>query len=166
MLQKTWSHKPVRFVIVGLINTTIDFTILNILVVVCHLPIILSNIISVSISVSISYFLNNYIVFQGEHKISLKTYIKFFVVTGLSVIVVQGFLIYFLDTPAKNGINNLGHYFNGATGRFLLLHHKQLALNCAKTVAVVGGLFWNYILYTKAVFKHKTEEEATEELIT
>jgi putative flippase GtrA len=135
-------------------------------VVLFHFPIILGNVVSVSISVSISYFLNNFIVFQNEKPISFKTYLKFFLVTGLSVIVVQGLIIYFLDTPAKHEIVNLSFHVGGATRHFLNLHQKQLALNIAKAVAVVGGLFWNYILYTRFVFKHKSEEEAIEELVS
>lgn len=166
MIQKFWSHKPVRFIAVGLINTIIDFTLLNILVVLLHLPILLGNLISVSISVTVSYFLNHYIVFESKNKLAVRTYLKFFMVTGLTVIITQSVVIHFMYPMAQDGVNNIANSVSGSYSKFLLAHKDQLALNFSKALGVVCGLFINYVLYTKVVFKNKSEEEAIEDLMS
>jgi putative flippase GtrA len=165
MIQKLWSHKLIRFAVVGVINTVTDFTILNVLVIGLNMPVILGNIISVSFSVTVSYFLNRKIVFQGEHPITLTSYLKFFGVTGLSVIVIQSIVIYLLRAPLSHEFQNWGQGMTGTTGNFLIVHKRQLSVNVAKAIAVLCGLFWNYILYTKFVFKNKSKEEMEDTIL-
>jgi hypothetical protein len=91
--------------------------------------------------------------------------LKFFLVTGLSVMVIQSVIIYFLYTPLRHEAVDLGKHL-AEHRHFLIAHQKQLGLNLAKAFAVAGGLVWNYILYTRLVYKHKSEEDAIEELLS
>jgi putative flippase GtrA len=53
MVRKLWSKRFVRFCCAGLINTTLDFAMLNFLVFKIHKSIIVANLISVSIGMYI-----------------------------------------------------------------------------------------------------------------
>jgi len=147
-LKQLWLHKIVRFACVGAINTTIDLTILNTLVFVFGLKLLVANLISATISIIISYFLNHSIVFLGRHQISLKLFAKFFLVTGLSILAVQSLIIYgFEHVFTINIIRN-------ALGKGSSPHlPRAIQVNGAKLTAVLGGMVWNFVLYHLVVFK-------------
>lgn len=153
MIKKPWNHKKIRFVCAGCINTLIDLSILNTLVFALHFPVWLGNTVSVGVSVTVSYFLNHYIVFRHHEKPNLMNYLKFFLVTGLSVIILQNIVIA-LTRPWYM------HFLNSADISHSL--KVKLALNMAKITAVLVGMVWNFILYSRIVFVHKIEsgEEA------
>jgi putative flippase GtrA len=64
--------------------------------------------------------------------------VLFTVVTLFGLWVIQGLIIHFL-TPV---IMNVGFT-------------EELALLASKLVATVASLIWNYLLYSRVVFKHK-----------
>jgi putative flippase GtrA len=142
MVRKLWSKRFVRFCCAGLINTTLDFAMLNFLVFKIHKSIIVANLISVSIGICISYFLNHILVFQhAEFKIG--AFLKFVCITGLSVLCIQTAVIHLANPLFRNV---LGHLTSDAGVR------TAAALNLAKALAVGVGLGWNYFLYHKLVF--------------
>jgi putative flippase GtrA len=76
---------------------------------------------------------------------------KFFVATGISVIVIQNIVIYLV----KPLYSNLAAHF---------LHSSldtRVSLNLAKITAVLVGMVWNFVLYSRVIFanKHKTGDE-------
>lgn len=144
MIKKIWEYNKFRFICVGAFNTLLDLSILNTLVYVVHFPIWLSNTISVGTSVSLSYFLNHYIVFQQHNKPTIKQYLKFFFVTGISVILLQTLIIYLTKSTYLSLVHSL---INTRS------HNKQIALNLAKITAVLIGLIWNFFFYSKVIFK-------------
>jgi putative flippase GtrA len=150
----------VRFLCVGSFNTLLDFTILNILVELAGLPVLVANSISVSVGITISYFLNHRIVFRHPQKYSLKNYIRFFFVTGFGVIVLQNLVIY---ASTKLGIANSDN-----TVHLLLFNvsDKTVVLNIAKALAVIVGMVWNFLLYKYVVFRHEDDADAPDRIVT
>lgn len=142
-----------RFALVGVFNTGLDFVLLNLFVLVFGVPALLGNLLSVSICVAISYFLNHHFVFRSDDKISLKKFVIFFVITGFSSVIIQTLIIWtfewFTDTT-----------FGRSLVLFSTLHdNAALQLNIAKATAVGVGMVWNFLLYKYVVFVRKVAEE-------
>lgn len=107
---------------------------------------------SVSVGITLSYFLNHFIVFRHKHKPTKKLFAKFFVVTGFSVILIQTTVIY-LTRPIY------AHLIQSSSNATLLHDEKSITLNLAKLTAILVGMVWNYILYSKFVFKNAPVDE-------
>lgn len=148
MIKKVWSVQFTRFIAVGLFNTALDFTILNILVFVSGLNPIIANIISVCIGVSISYFLNHYVVFKKQEQPRFGSFATFFFITGLSVVLVQTVVIATMN-PVYTHLADV--FLNDKSVSVQI----KVGLNLAKATAVLIGLFWNYFLYSKFVFSER-----------
>ena len=158
MIQKAWELKLVRFASVGVLNTGLDFFMLNILVFAFGLPVLGANVISVCIGITISYFLNHHIVFRKNHPVSAKAYAKFFLITGLSVLLVQSAVIYFA-TPIVTHIVDTVVRHSQWLQSIPQTYIRALAVNGVKALAVLVGMVWNYLLYSKIVFANKEEAE-------
>jgi putative flippase GtrA len=153
---KVLKNEKIRFVLAGCFNTGLDFILLNILVGLAHFAPILANTISVSVGITISYFLNHYFVFASKEKISLKKYAVFFAVTGFSSLIIQNLIIGGFEIMTDS-----------SWGRSLFLiqelgHHETLELNIAKVIAVATGMVWNFLLYKYVIFKKKPDESLIE----
>lgn len=158
----------VRFMVVGVCNTLLDFIILNTLMIVTHATveqhalIVGLNIVSASTTVIISFFLNRKFVFNNgdssklHHKLAI-----FMAITLTGLFVVQGavfaLLLTRLEVPASFVsalIEQLG--FDFASPSFV-------QANTTKVIATIATMLWNYVLYKKFVFKElKVEEETLE----
>jgi putative flippase GtrA len=152
ILNKLWQHKVIRFGCVGVVGTLTDLALLNIFVFGFGLNILVGNVFSASISITMSYFLNNAIVFRREHAISLRLFLKFITVTGQSILVVQTVVIFTFEhifTIAR--LHTIfGNELSSAGTRFL-------QVNGAKVTAVLFGMTWNFVLYHFVVFRHPKE---------
>ncbi|HMH30897.1 MAG TPA: GtrA family protein [Methylomirabilota bacterium] len=153
-----WERRVVRFACVGVVNTLNDLILLNIFVFVFGLKLLVANLFSASISIVISYFLTHKIVFKSEHKLSMKLFLKFITVTGLSILAVQTLVIYGFEHTFTT------HYLENLSGITLSDSQiKFLQINCAKIVAVACGMVWNFALYHLVVFRDPKEEHEPEE---
>ena len=87
-LQDSTKNKGFRFIIVGVVNTVIDFIILNVLSLI-GVPKIAANTASTGVSMLFSFFMNKKWTFSSSSKNYLREIILFFVFTlfGLWVIV-------------------------------------------------------------------------------
>lgn len=133
------NKKPVRFVVVGSINTVLDFLILNILVLL-GLPRILANTISTGISMASSFFMNRKWTFNSNSKNYARQVALFIVFTLIGLWVIQNGVIWIAFNFAPHfGLSDL------------------MFLNIAKVFASVFSLTWNYITYDSFVFKNKAE---------
>jgi putative flippase GtrA len=146
MFKSLWEYKKVRFLCAGTMNAVVDLTILNVLVFDFHFPVWLGNTIAVSVAITMSYFLNHRIVFRHHHNPNAKQYLKFFLITGVGVIITQTLIIYL----TKATFYKLLHIQIPA---FTSNVDTKLSLNIAKLTAAVFGMVWNYLLYSKVVFK-------------
>lgn len=158
MLKKIWDVRVARFATVGVFNTLNDLLLLNIFVFVFGVKLLVANLISATISIIISYFLTHKIVFRSKERHNIRQFLKFFLVTGLSILAVQTLVIYlFQHTFTK-------HYLENLTNITLTAQQiKFLQINVAKLVAVACGMVWNYVLYNYIVFRNPQQPVADED---
>jgi putative flippase GtrA len=151
MLKKVWDVKLTRFLSVGVFNTLFDLSILNTLVFVFKTPILIANLISASISMTTSYFLNHHIVFRHKENHSFSRFAHFFAVTGRGILCIQTLVIFVVThllSPHEAGLTHLLRSlgFRHVTGR-------ALDLNVAKLMAVLIAMTWNFLLYHFVIFR-------------
>ncbi len=156
MLQKLWDAKVTRFLSVGLFNTLFDLTILNALVFFGHLPVLAANLVSASVSMTVSYFLNHHIVFRSKEDHSIVKFVHFFAVTGTGILAIQSLVIYsatHLLAHQNVVVGNLIHVLPLGN-----LSIRAFDLNVAKILAVLVAMTWNFTLYHLVIFKKPSEK--------
>ena len=152
-------EQAAKFIVVGVINTFIDYLILNILIYVGFTAFLMlsgqkfliANIISVSVAMINSFILNRQWAFNAEKGNIYGQIIKFIVVTVIGMFVVHQivFNIFYYQ---------LGYIFNFIVqiARFLnltFLSKDFIILNFSKALAISVSMVWNFIGYKFLVFK-------------
>ncbi|PTL73335.1 GtrA family protein [Rathayibacter caricis DSM 15933] len=145
--------QTVRFLAAGSLNTVLDFAILNALTLLVGLPALAANVASVTVGISISYVLNHFFVFRQRGRPSAAAFGVFFLVTGVSSLLLQSLVIYGFEV-----------FFGTTFGHSLLFlpssgQNAVLAINAAKAAAVLVGLIWNFCMYKFVVFRRPGEPE-------
>ncbi|MBM7025767.1 GtrA family protein [Clavibacter zhangzhiyongii] len=153
-MTKLLADRRVRFLIAGLLNTGLDFVLLNLLILGAAMPVIGANLVSVTVGITISYFLNHFFVFRHGEAVTLGRFLKFFAVTGFSSLLLQSGVIWLFERG-----------FDTTFGRSLLTfgtsaEQEFLEINIAKATAVLIGLVWNFTLYRLVVFRTPTPGDA------
>lgn len=130
-----------RFMMVGGLNTAIDFGLLFIFKSL-GLPIITSNIFSTTVAFCFSFVANKKFTFRSASKNIRREIVLFVLVTLFGLWVLQTIVI-------------------SATYPILqsLIQSEELALLVAKLIATVVSLVWNYVLYSRVVFKNESLNE-------
>lgn len=129
-----------RFAIVGGFNTLLDFGIFFLLGSVFNVNKQVANICSTSIAFVFSFFTNKRHTFKSSSREHIvREMILFTIVTLFGLWVIQGAIIYLL-TPVIAG-------FGVA---------ENLASLIAKFIATAASMVWNYLLYSRVVFKKST----------
>jgi putative flippase GtrA len=126
--------EQIRFVIVGGLNTVIDFGILFTLVAL-GLPAIASNFVSTSVAMVFSFFVNKSYTFKDNKKSTGKHVVYFLVITIFGLWVIQPVIIESVTLLLQP-----------------LLKTGFLVLFIGKGLATVASLTWNYLMYRKFVF--------------
>ena len=126
-----------RFGIVGAINTAIDFGVLFILVNL-GIPTIISNFASTSTALLFSFFANKKFTFKDTSKNNTSQIIRFFAVTLFGLWIIQPVIIESFRLLVNSWDLN-----------------SNLVLLIGKLLATCATLVWNYILYSRLVFKAK-----------
>lgn len=131
-----------RFGLVGLVNTVVDFGVLFGLTNIFGLPKISSNIVSTTTAFVFSFFANRKYTFRSnDQKNIVKQMISFTVVTLLGLWVLQGTVLYMVVPVLKQlGLDS------------------NMSLLLAKILATAVSLVWNYLLYSKVVFRNSSEK--------
>jgi len=126
--------EKLRFIIVGGLNTAIDFIILFFLVAL-GLPAVGSNFISTTIALMFSFVANKSFTFKDTGKNSKSKFAYFLSITLFGLWIIQPILI----TTTAYIIGNLGI-------------PDSIVLFIGKIIATIATLIWNYLLYRKFVF--------------
>jgi len=124
-----------RFVVVGGLNTALDFGIL-IGLTFLGLDKIVANIISSTTAFIFSFFANKKYTFKTTDTNVAREMVLFVVVTLFGLWVLQTLVIW-LTTAMTTAI----------------FHNTSYALLASKLLATVVSMTWNYLLYSKMVFK-------------
>jgi len=149
--------EKIRFVIVGVINTALDFGILFTLVAL-GLPAIASNFVSTSVAMTFSFFANKNYTFKSGGKSTGKQVVLFLAITIVGLWAIQPIIIQTIHIL-------LGPWFTescivGLFGDLLGSWFKPsyLVLFIGKVLATIVSLIWNYVMYRRYVFtKNPTE---------
>lgn len=132
--------QKVRFLLVGGSATILDFTLLFVAKSL-GAPAIVANIISTGISFCFSFLANKNYTFK-THGANLKREISLFVVVTLfGLWVLQSIIIAVVEPLLDPAVSDPG-----------------LRLLIAKLLATVVTTIWNYVLYSRVVFTHKTPD--------
>lgn len=129
------SHTKLRFILVGGLNTSVDFGVFNGLILVAHAQVIVASIISTTVAMVVSYLLNRSFVFKSNSKVRGKEALQFFVVTVVGQWVVQSAVIVLV-----------GGLWGGAW---------QIT-EVSKVLAIGASAVWNYLWYSRLVFADKS----------
>lgn len=125
----------IRFGLIGVINTALDFGLLFILKSV-GLMATTANIFSTSIAFVFSFFANKKYTFRSSATNVVREMILFVAVTLFGLWVLQTGVIWLV----------LPHLSK-------LLRSSEMGLLVTKLIATAVSMTWNYILYDKLVFK-------------
>ena len=126
--------KKIRFIIVGICNTAIDFLVFVLLI--SYMPNIPANFISTSCGMVFSFISNKRFTFGDKAGSNLKQVINFIIVTVFALWVIQPVIIY-ITQPAIGAVT----------------HDYILSSFIAKALATLVSLIWNYIAYSRFVFR-------------
>ena len=140
-----------KFGIVGVINTVIDFTILNVLHSLFGMGIIESNLISTTVAMLFSFIVNRKYVFTGHETSVWRQGSTFLMVTAIGLYGLQTVIIHLL-TVTWTGPLGLAVRVVRALGLGGVLSANIVITNGAKTIATLATLIWNYLLYKRVVF--------------
>ena len=124
-----------RFAVVGAASTLIDFAILFGLKAL-GLPAITSNIVSTGVAFVFSFAANKTYTFKTTGNNVVKEMILFVVFTLIGLWVFQSVIIYLTNPYLETTLQN-----------------KELALFISKLLATVVSTIWNYLTYSRLVFK-------------
>lgn len=127
--------QKIRFGVVGIANTALDFALLF-LFVGFGIDKIPANYLSTGISFVFSFFVNKSFTFKNKTGNAKKQFILFIVITIIGLWVIQPIVI----TSVAAMLASTGW----ASGIILFI---------AKIIATIFSMVWNYILYSKIVFK-------------
>ncbi len=132
------NHKQkIRFITIGVLNTLVDFSILFALTWL-GVPKVFANIVSTTAAFLTSFYANKKYTFQSDSTNIRHEMLRFVAFTLFSIWVIQSSVIA-LTTPLFEQLTN----------------NSDLSLLCSKTIGITFGLVWNYITYSKFVFKNK-----------
>ena len=133
--------KPIRFIIVGVSNTVLDFVLMNIFKLV-GLNLIVANTLYTGIAMIYSFFMNKKWTFRNAGNNYIKQVTLFFIFTVIGIWVIQNGFIWLIDSYLPHfGLSD------------------QLFANVAKLAASVPSLLWNYVTYNKIVFRDNETKE-------
>lgn len=132
-------YQIAKFILVGILNTSIDFGVLNILIFIFKiyggLGIIVINSISFTLAVINSYLWNKYWTFESEKRIAGKEFFQFLFISIIGLLINDS-IVYFLTTfIPPSGLN------------------LAIWANIAKISATLIQLIWNFLGYKLIVFK-------------
>lgn len=127
--------QKIRFAIIGVINTGLDFGLLFLLTHLGMNPIV-ANYFSTGTALIFSFFANRSYTFKDHGDKLHRQLISFFIVTLIGLWVLQPIIIWGIDGAFTH---------SGLSSAVILLIGKLLAS--------VVTLTWNYFLYSRFVFK-------------
>lgn len=157
------AHRVSRFAVVGVFNTGLDFTLLNMLVFGFGFAVLPANIISTLTAMSFSYLLNHSFVFKSDTSKSKQQYVLFILITVFGLLVIQNGIIHIMTNELVAIPNALYSWIIsplfGAT-----FSQEFIQLNTAKVTATLATMVWNYQLYKRIVFKEIALQKKDQEI--
>lgn len=150
------------FGVVGVINTLLDFAILDFFHLTLGWAFIPANLISTTVAMIFSFFMNRHVVFKAHTERVWHQIIWFWIVTAFGLYVLQTGMIWLLEHPwlsLSNGFVSIERDLG-----FRHMSKAFLTTNTIKLLVDVVSMAWNYVLYKKVVFvSHQSKH--TDEIV-
>lgn len=127
--------RPLRFVLVGIINTLVDFG-LFLLLSALGVAVVPANMVATGVALCVGFLLNRKFTFDAEDGALLRQVVLFLMVTLVGLWVLQPVVLLLL-VPVGDAV---------------LPHAHPLVLTGAKLAATVVSMAWNWLLYSRIVF--------------
>ena len=124
-----------RFGIVGGANTALDFGLLFVFKFI-GIPVEIANIMSTGLAFIFSFFANKKYTFKTTNTNIIREMLLFVIITLTGLWGLQTLIIALTHNPLTQ-----------------LMGNTDVALLVAKLLATVASLTWNYLFYSKLVFK-------------
>ena len=124
-----------RFGIVGGANTALDFGLLFVFKFI-GIPVEIANIMSTGLAFIFSFFANKKYTFKTTNTNVIREMLLFVIITLTGLWGLQTLIITLTHNPLTQ-----------------LMGNTDVALLVAKLLATVASLTWNYLFYSKLVFK-------------
>jgi len=140
-----------KFVMVGILNTTLDFAIFNGLtskrISWARIP---ANIASTSIAMAFSFVMNFFLVFTPADDANTNHAFRFLVITVLGLYVIQNAVIWLMTNVFTQPVA----YMVRSVSKIPMFRSKTMLLerNFVKLSATIASLTWNYLWYRYYVF--------------
>ena len=141
-LSQLKNSQEFRFAVIGGFNTILDFIILFGLTAV-GVSSVVANIFSTGVTFISSFILNKKVTFKSGNRTKselIREMILFTIVTLFGLWVIQPLVILGVTSLTESFITN-----------------SAISLFIAKLVATVASLIWNYIFYSRIVFKKEVK---------
>lgn len=133
-------NKKARFGLVGIANTLVDFLLYGVLVWL-GVGFLVANFISTSAGMALSFTLNRSFVFKVQTGSTSRQIALFLLVTLFGLWALHPIIIYFLQAPSLAYFGWLPDFLQNLV---------------PKGFAILVSLVWNYIWYSKVVFRQGT----------
>lgn len=147
-------HRIFRFVIVGVANATLHFSILNATFYLLNQGKLVSSIIATVCAVTFSFVMNRNFVFADKSTRAIKQLVLFIIITLTGMLLIHN-AAYALTLNLLNNneqfIVDIVHTITGVT-----LSNDFVDINVSTVVGAIFAMVWNYNGYKWFVFKDKT----------
>ena len=131
--------EKIKFLIVGGANTVLDFALLF-LFVGLGIDKIVANYFSTGISMVFSFFVNKSFTFKDKSEKKKRQFALFLIVTITGLWALQPLIIWGITTLLAPYVTN-----------------AEFNLLIAKIIATIATLIWNYLFYSRIVFKKEVK---------
>jgi len=118
----------IRFIVVGLLNTAVDFGLLNLLIYLFRWPSVWANTVSFSVAVLNSFFWNKYWTFRQKEGRMIQQLATFIVVSLIGL-----------------GLSDLLVYLGNV--------RLDYNINLVKVISVIVVFLWNFLGYKYLTFR-------------
>lgn len=158
-LRKLTENQKIRFGIVGISNTLLNFVVLNFAFYFLKTNKIVSSVIATICAVSISFFLNRNFVFKHKGR-SIIQPLLFVGVTLSGVLVMQNSVYALFVFILRDHSYALIEFVHSTTG--IILTKDFVDINLSNLIASLFAMVWNYNGYRLFVFKKSSLNEINE----
>ncbi len=151
------NNRIARFIVVGLANTIVGFTLLNLAYYKLGLSKIVASIFATSLTLVISFILNRGFVFEDRSKNTGRQIISFIMVTALGTILFLN-IIYAVSLKLFSGHES---FIINTTYRIskIKLSPSFVDINASTAIMTGVAMFWNYNGYKLFVFNRERSNQ-------
>ncbi len=136
-MKNSQTKRFIKFAVVGISGTIVDFTIFNVCLSIFHLPSVISSVCSFSIAVVNNFIWNRLWTYPESRENSISSQLVKFSVVSVVGLVIRTPLFAAIEEP-------LIHFSETSLSSSTLFTPETIGHNLALATAIIVVLFWNY----------------------